>query len=274
MKCEEIANLITDQLAGELNAEQQAILTDHLAECENCKKEYDEFQEIWNLAEITIKADSIIDELPQTHREQIFKSVEKSIFESQNFWFQIAASIAVVGFVGFLFVDLPKEYESKNAVKSLDVADNYSNADKSEASLAPPKDAKKSVSIEEGKESAEIEESEATDGKWETVVSPAKTDKNKANKEIVGDLEFDGDFLRDGINVPGISLEYNNDMSVSHTHACKSVGFYGIEDRNKGKKEADERKPELKLIVGSKLAEDADDEVGLFETMITHLGSF
>ena len=74
MKCSKTSRLMTDMLAGELSAIQAGQLEEHLAACENCRREFDELRAIWNLAGDALRQKPQNMKLSDAHRKEIFEA--------------------------------------------------------------------------------------------------------------------------------------------------------------------------------------------------------
>ncbi len=79
MTCEKFQIMITDLLAGELAEKDKAILDAHLAECENCRKELDEFRSTWQMAESALKTETAPPALKPEHYEKIHDAINNPV---------------------------------------------------------------------------------------------------------------------------------------------------------------------------------------------------
>ena len=77
MKCEDTSKLIIDKLAGELSARQSAALDKHIEKCDKCRKEFEDFSELWDLTDNALKEDSFAEELTPTRNNEILDAAHK-----------------------------------------------------------------------------------------------------------------------------------------------------------------------------------------------------
>lgn len=76
MKCKNTSKLIIDKLAGELSKRQEAKLEKHLNSCAECRKEFKELSETWQVTNDTLSSDEFSLELSPDRRNEIFKIAE------------------------------------------------------------------------------------------------------------------------------------------------------------------------------------------------------
>ena len=105
MKCSKTARLMTDMLAGELSAIQAKQLEEHLTACENCRKEFDELRDIWNLTGDALRQNTNELKLSDAHRKEIFEAAAElptlklsKKMPARFRWLELAASI-IIGFI-------------------------------------------------------------------------------------------------------------------------------------------------------------------------------
>lgn len=104
MKCGKTSRLMTDMLAGELSAIQAKELEEHLAACENCRKEFDELRDIWNLASDALQQKTQDLKLSDARRKEIFEAAAElptlklsRKMPSKFRWMEMAAAV-IIGF--------------------------------------------------------------------------------------------------------------------------------------------------------------------------------
>ncbi len=104
MKCSKISRLMTDMLAGELSAIQAKQLEEHLAACENCRREFDELREIWNFTGDTLRQNTQDLKLSDARRKEIFEAAAElpamkltKKMPSKFRWMELAATL-IIGF--------------------------------------------------------------------------------------------------------------------------------------------------------------------------------
>jgi len=104
MKCSKISRLMTDMLAGELSAIQAKQLEEHLAACENCRREFDELREIWNFTGDALRQNTQDLKLSDARRKEIFEAAAElpamkltKKMPSKFRWMELAATL-IIGF--------------------------------------------------------------------------------------------------------------------------------------------------------------------------------
>ena len=104
MKCSKTSRLMTDMLAGELSAIQAKQLEEHLAACENCRREFDELREIWNFTGDTLRQNTQDLKLSDARRKEIFEAAAElpamkltKKMPSKFRWMELAATV-IIGF--------------------------------------------------------------------------------------------------------------------------------------------------------------------------------
>jgi Ca-activated chloride channel family protein len=105
MKCSKTARLMTDMLAGELSAIQAKQLEEHLTACENCRKEFNELREIWNLTGGALQQNTNELKLSDAHRKEIFEAAAElptlklsKKMPARFRWLELAAGL-IIGFI-------------------------------------------------------------------------------------------------------------------------------------------------------------------------------
>lgn len=115
MKCSKTSRLMIDMLAGELSEIQARQLEEHLAACENCRKEFDELRQVWNFTGDALRQNTTELKLSDAHRKEIFEAAAElpamkltKKMPSKFRWMELAASL-IIGFfiLGMLGMLLP-----------------------------------------------------------------------------------------------------------------------------------------------------------------------
>jgi anti-sigma factor RsiW len=136
--CQSSSRQITDYFAGELSASASEQLMAHLEECAICRKEFEEFDEIWSLTGEVLTEDNIIDGLSADHKAFIVKAQSQEgktkqkspIFIRRVIEYSAVAAILLI-FAGILLPNFNRArdkgqrnvYVVKNEVKSIELED-------------------------------------------------------------------------------------------------------------------------------------------------------
>ncbi len=142
MKCSKTSRLMTDMLAGELSAIQAKQLEEHLAACENCRKEFDELREIWNFTGDALRRNHQDLKLSDAHRREIFEAaadlpkLKLSKKMPPKFrWLELAASL-IVGII-LLGLLLPTLSSSREKSRRIYAESNLKRVGLSEGGALP-----------------------------------------------------------------------------------------------------------------------------------------